>query len=116
MFRDRLLFPTWTLNQDYFGNTWYFTFDIDGYAENITAFKVNTIAWTKNTSTPYLGGQYYPNTNENRIEVVAKSYSTASGAEVLKSGDSIIITATGYSDLALKFIVDAEWKSGSGRR
>ena len=94
------------LNQDYFGNTWYFTFDIDGYAENITAFKVNTTAWTKNTSTPYLGGQYYPNTNENRIEVVAKSYSTASGAEVLKSGDRIVISATGYDDLKLKFVVD----------
>ena len=99
------------LNQDYFGNTWYFTFDIDGYAENITAFKVNTTAWTKNTSTPYLGGQYYPNTNEKRIEVAAKSYSTAPGAEVLKSGDSIIISATGYSDLALKFIIDTTGKA-----
>ena len=55
---------------------------------------------------PSLGGQYYPNTNENRIEVAAKSYSTAPGAEVLKTGDSIIISATGYSDLALKFIID----------
>ena len=99
------------LSQDYFGNTWYFTFDIDGYAENITAFKVNTTAWTKNTSTPYLGGQYYPNTNENRIEVAAKSYSTTPGAEVLKSGDSIIISATGYSDLALKFIIDTNGKA-----
>ena len=42
-----------TLNQDYFGNTWYFTFDINGYAENITAFKVNTTAWTKNTCLLY---------------------------------------------------------------
>ena len=94
------------LDQDYFGNTWYFTFDINGYAEKITAFKVNNTAWTKNTLVPSLGGQYYPNTNENRIEVAAKSYSTAPGAEVLKSGDSIIISATGYSDLALKFIID----------
>lgn len=95
-----------TLSHDFFGNTWYFTFDIDGYAKNITAFKVNKTAWTKNTLVPSLGGQYYPNTNENRIEVAAKSYSTAPGAEVLKSGDSIIISATGYSDLALKFIID----------
>lgn len=95
-----------TLSHDFFGNTWYFTFDIDGYAKNITAFKVNKTAWTKNTLVPSLGGQYYPNTNENRIEVAAKSYSTAPGAEVLKTGDSIIISATGYSDLALKFIID----------
>lgn len=95
-----------TLSHDFFGNTWYFTFDINGYAEKITAFKVNDTDWTKNTLVPSLGGQYYPNTNENRIEVAAKSYSTAPGAEVLKSGDSIIISATGYSDLALKFIID----------
>ena len=95
-----------TLSQDYFGNTWYFTFDIKGYAEKITAFKVNKTEWSKNTLAPSCGGQYYPNTNENRIEVAAKSYSTAPGAEVLKTGDSIIISATGYSDLALKFIID----------
>lgn len=100
-----------TLSQDYFGNKWYFTFGINGYAEKITAFKVNTTAWTKNTLAPSLGGQYYPNTNENRIEVAAKSYSTAPGAEVLKSGDSIIISATGYSDLALKFIIDTNGKA-----
>ncbi len=100
-----------TLSQDYFGNTWYFTFGINGYAENITAFKVNNTTWTKNTSAPYLGGQYYPNTNENRIEVAAKSYSTEPGAEVLKSGDSIIISAKGYSDLALKFIIDTNGKA-----
>ena len=99
------------LSQDFFGNTWYFTFDINGYAENITAFKVNDTAWTKNTSAPSLGGQYYPNTNEKRIEVAAKSYSTAPGVEVLKSGDSIIISATGYSDLALKFIVNTNGKA-----
>lgn len=100
-----------TLSQDFFGNTWYFTFDINGYAEKITAFKVNNTAWTKNTLAPSLGGQYYPNTNEKRIEVAAKSYSTAPGAEVLKSGDSIIISATGYSDLALKFIIDTNGKA-----
>lgn len=100
-----------TLSQDFFGNTWYFTFDINGYAEKITAFKVNNTAWTKNTLAPSLGGQYYPNTNEKRIEVAAKSYSTAPGAEVLKSGDSVIISATGYSDLALKFIIDTNGKA-----
>lgn len=99
------------LSQDFFGNTWYFTFDINGYAEKITAFKVNDTAWTKNTSAPSLGGQYYPNTNEKRIEVAAKSYSTAPGSELLKSGDSIIISATGYSDLALKFIIDTNGKA-----
>lgn len=99
------------LSQDYFGQKWYFTFDKNGYAENITAFKVNDTAWTKNTLAPSLGGQYYPNTNENRIEVAAKSYSTAPGPGVLKSGDSIIISATGYSDLALKFTVDTNGKA-----
>lgn len=99
------------LSQDYFGQKWYFTFDKNGYAEKITAFKVNDTDWTKNTLAPSLGGQYYPNTNENRIEVAAKSYSTTPGAEVLKSGDSIIITARGYSDLALKFIIDTNGKA-----
>ena len=82
-----------TLSQDAFGQKWYFTFDRDGYVERITAFKVNDTDWTKNTLAPSRGGQYYPNTVDNRIEVV-------------KTGDSIIISATGYSDLALKFIID----------
>lgn len=100
-----------TLSQDYFGQKWYFTFDINGYAKKITAFKVNTTDWTKDTSAPSLGGRYYPNTNENRIEVAAMNFSSAPGAEVLKSGDSIIISATGYSDLALKFIIDTNGKA-----
>ena len=100
-----------TLSQDYFGQKWYFTFDINGYAKKITAFKVNTTDWTKDTSAPSLGGRYYPNINENRIEVAAMNFSPASGAEVLQSGDSIIISATGYSDLALKFIIDTTGKA-----
>ncbi len=95
-----------TLSQDAFGQKWYFTFDRDGYVERITAFKVNDTDWTKNTLAPSRGGQYYPNTVDNRIEVAAKNFSSGSGAEVLKTGDSIIISATGYSDLALKFIID----------
>ena len=94
------------LSQDTFRQKWYFTFDIKGYAEKITAFIVNNTEWSKNTLAPSCGGQYYPNTNENRIEVAAMNFSSAPGAEVLKSGDSIIISATGYSDLALKFIID----------
>ena len=100
-----------TLSQDAFGQKWYFTFDRDGYVERITAFKVNDTDWTKNTLAPSRGDQYYPNTNENRIEVAAKSYSTAPGPGVLKSGDSIIISANGYSDLALKFTVDTNGKA-----
>ena len=99
------------LSQDTFRQKWYFTFDRDGYVERITAFKVNDTDWTKNTLAPSRGGQYYPNTNENRIEVAAKSYSTAPGPGVLKSGDSIIISANGYSDLALKFTVDTNGKA-----
>ena len=95
-----------TLSQDAFGQKWYFTCDRDGYVERITAFKVNDTDWTKNTLPPSRGGQYYPNTVDNRIEVVAKNFSSGSGSEVLKSGDSIIISANGYSDLALKFIID----------
>lgn len=100
-----------TLSQDTFRQKWYFTFDIKGYAEKITAFKVNNAEWSKNTLAPSCGGQYYPNTNENRIEVAAMNFSSAPGAEVLKSGDSIIITARGYSDLALKFIIDTNGKA-----
>lgn len=100
-----------TLSQDTFRQKWYFTFDIKGYAEKITAFKVNSTEWSKNTLAPSCGGQYYPNTNENRIEVAAMNFSSAPGAEVLKSGDSIIISETGYSDLALKFIIDTNGKA-----
>lgn len=94
------------LSQDYSGQKWYFTFDKNGYAEKITDFKVNKTAWTEDTSAPSLGGRYYPNINENRIEVAAMNFSPASGAEVLQSGDSIVISATGYDDLKLKFVVD----------
>ena len=99
------------LSQDFFGQKWYFTFDIDGYVERITAFKVNDTEWTENTLAPSRGGQYYPNTVDNRIEVAVKNFSSGSGPEVLKSGDSIIISATGYSDLALKFIIDTNGKA-----
>ena len=100
-----------TLSQDDFGNTWYFTFGIDGYAEKVTAFKVNKTPWENDSFKPSAGGKYYVDTENNSIVVAAKSYSTAPGAEVLKSGDSIIISATGYSDLALKFIIDTNGKA-----
>lgn len=98
-----------TLTKDTFGNDWHINFsEPSDYVENVTGFKVNGISWA-HKSTAISGGAYSTNASANTITIAETSYSTSSPA--VKSGDVITISAKGYEDLNLKFVVDTSGKA-----
>ena len=50
--------------------------------------------------------EIFIDTENNQIVFSAKDFSGSSDSPVLKSGDSVAITANGYEDLSFKFVVD----------
>ena len=78
------------------------------YVGNVLDFKVNGISWA-HKSTAISGGAYSTNASANTITIAETSYSTSSPA--VKSGDVITISAKGYEDLNLKFVVDKDGKA-----
>lgn len=95
--------------EEWFGNTWYFTVSGDSdYVGAITGIKVNGDAWTE---TGYIssGGSYLLRPSDSRFELARNDYSGRDSA--IKSGDVILITADGYKDLELKFVVDKDGKA-----
>ena len=78
------------------------------YVGNVLDFKVNGISWA-HKSTAISGGAYSTNASANTITIAETSYSTSSPA--VKSGDVITISAKGYEDLNLKFVVDTSGKA-----
>ena len=78
------------------------------YVGNVLDFKVNGISWA-HKSTVISGGAYSTNASANTITIAETSYSTSSPA--VKSGDVITISAKGYEDLNLKFVVDTSGKA-----
>ena len=96
------------LSSDMFDQDWYVAFkNADGYVSAITSISVNDAAWEAKNFNPSTGGSYYKDTNENRLVFAKKNFSS-SGAEVLKSGDVITITATGYETLRFKLVIDKD--------
>lgn len=96
-----------SVSSDMFGQTWYLNVsDDDEYVGKITGVQVNDNAWEV---TSYLssGGKYLLRSDENRIELARMNFGS-SGPDVIKSGDVITITADGYNDLTLKFVVDSK--------
>ena len=75
------------------------------YVGNVLDFKVNGISWA-HKSTVISSGAYSTNASANTITIAETSYSTSSPA--VKSGDVITISAKGYEDLNLKFVVDKD--------
>ena len=104
------------LSQDMFGNNWYVTFgsENDSYITAITSVTVNDAAWEKISSgTPNTGGKYSKYTytdymNNTETQVLAFALNNYGSTPVLKSGDVITATATGYNDLTFKFVVDTQ--------
>lgn len=99
------------IGTDFFGNDWEVTFDnVDGYVSDITKVSVNGTEWEKKS---YIssGGVYKADTDNNKLVFVAKDYSSTETTPVLKSGDVITITADGYEDLTMKFVIDPDGKA-----
>ena len=99
------------IGTDFFGNDWEVTFDnVDGYVSDITKVSVNGTEWEKKS---YIssGGVYKADTDNNKLVFTAKDYSSTETTPVLKSGDVITITADGYEDLTMKFVIDPDGKA-----
>lgn len=97
------------LSSDMFGHDWYVDFkDADGYVSAITAVSVNGTTWEAKSHKPSAGGSYYKNTDENRLVFSKMDFSSDETVPVLKSGDSISITAKGYETLNFKLLVDKD--------
>ena len=95
------------LTQDMFGQTWYLTVkNANDYVSAVTDVKVNGTSWEAKSYGVSSGGAYRKNTDENRLEFAAKDFSSSPVIPVLKSGDVITITATGYQDLTFKLVID----------
>ena len=101
-----------TLESDAFGNDWNIKFaKPDDYVKNVTDFKVNGVSWTRKSYAPSTGGAYYKDADNNLITIAQKSYSTSENEVPVRSGDVITISAKGYEDLNLKFVVDKDGKA-----
>ena len=110
-----------TIAKDNWNSNWVVSFSkADGYVSQIQTVKVNGTEWKSTSYGPYSGGSYKKNTENNRLEFAAKDFSPTPVIGVLKSGDVVTITATGYNDLTFKFVLDdngnasAEAVGGSG--
>lgn len=99
------------LSQDSFERDWYVTFDEAGYVSKVSKVTVNGTEWEAKDYGVSSGGAYKKNTENNRLEFAAKDFSPNPTIPVLKSGDVIAITAAGYKDLTMKFVVDADGKA-----
>lgn len=99
------------IGTDFFENDWEVTFDnVDGYVSDITKVSVNGTEWEKKS---YIssGGVYKADTDNNKLVFAAKDYSSTETTPILKSGDVITITADGYEDLTMKFVIDPDGKA-----
>ena len=99
------------LTQEPFGNGWYVTFDEAGYVSKVSKVTVNGTEWEAKDYGVSSGGAYKKNTENNRLEFAAKDFSPNPTIPVLTSGNVITITAAGYKDLTMKFVVDADGKA-----
>lgn len=89
-----------------FGNDWILKFkNAAGYVNAITDVKVNGTFWEKKS---YIssGGAYKRNVDDNTLQFASTDFSPNPAIPVLKSGDVITITATGYEDLTFKLVID----------
>ena len=99
------------LEKEWMGSNWNLKFtNADGYVSKVTAIKVNDIAWEETSYGPYYGGSYKKNTDENYLIFAGNDNSGSQDKPVLKSGDVITITATGYDNLTFKLIIDKDGK------
>ncbi len=95
------------LEKEWMGSNWNLKFtNADGYVSKVTAIKVNDKVWEETLYGPYYGGSYKKNADENYLVFAGNDNSGNQDKPVLKSGDVITITATGYQDLTFKLVID----------
>ena len=93
--------------KDFFGNDWILKFkNATGYVNAITDVKVNGTPWEAKSAGVSSGGAYKKNVNDNTLQFASTDFSPNPAIPVLKSGDVITITATGYQDLTFKLVID----------
>lgn len=92
-----------------FGNDWILKFkNAAGYVNAITDVKVNGTSWEAKSYGVSSGGAYKKNVDDNTLQFASTDFSPNPAIPVLKSGDVITITATGYQDLTFKLIIDKD--------
>lgn len=90
-----------------FGNDWILKFkNAAGYVNAITDVKVNGTSWEAKSYGVSSGGAYKKNVDDNTLQFASTDFSPNPAIPVLKSGDVITITATGYGDLTFKLVID----------
>ena len=90
-----------------FGNDWILKFkNAAGYVNAITDVKVNGTPWEAKSYGVSSGGAYKKNVDDNTLQFASTDFSPNPAIPVLKSGDVITITATGYQDLTFKLVID----------
>lgn len=90
-----------------FGNDWILKFkNAAGYVDAITDVKVNGTSWEAKSYGVSSGGAYKKNVDDNTLQFASTDFSPNPAIPVLKSGDVITITATGYEDLTFKLVID----------
>lgn len=90
-----------------FGNDWILKFkNAAGYVNAITDVKVNGTSWEAKSYGVSAGGAYKKNVDDNTLQFASTDFSPNPAIPVLKSGDVITITATGYEDLTFKLVID----------
>ena len=101
-----------TITKDNLSSHWVMSFaNADGYVSQIQTVKVNDTEWTSTSYGPYSGGSYKKNIDENTLAFAQNDNLVNPAISALKSGDVITITAAGYKDLTMKFVVDADGKA-----
>lgn len=95
-----------------FGNDWILKFkNAAGYVNAITDVKVNGTSWEAKSYGVSSGGAYKKNVDDNTLQFASTDFSPNPAIPVLKSGDVITITATGYQDLTFKLVIDSNGKA-----
>ena len=90
-----------------FGNDWILKFkNAAGYVNAITNVKVNGTSWEAKSYGVSSGGAYKKNVDDNTLQFASTDFSPNPAIPVLKGGDVITITATGYEDLTFKLVID----------
>ena len=96
-----------TITKDNLNSHWVVSFaNADGYVSKIQTVKVKDTEWTETSYGPYSGGSYKKNTDENTLAFAQNDNLANPAISVLKSGDVVTITATGYNDLTFKLVID----------
>ena len=97
------------MEKESFGSNWILKFEnAEGYVSKVTTIKVNETVWEETSYGLYGGGSYKKYANDNYLAFAQNDNVANPEIHVLKSGDVITITATGYENLTFKLVIDQD--------